>query len=552
MTRQLWAAAAVVAALAGCGGDGVETEPDAAARAAAPQARAAFETTAPATATATATATAGTFAHDKHADLGLACEACHACAGTYTFSPVTLPDGTSTVGGSMTNTPGTPGEAPGATTCAVSCHGEPGVPLGTAVWSHGPMACTGCHQRVGGEVRGARSTHVRDADDPVLGKQGCQSCHLLDAHHSGLVRLVSGDGVPMTSTGDVDAFCKSCHDASGHAIAGNAPSVLLGFEAGGADVHGASGDSSALSCTSCHAAHGSTNAFLFASVVNGIALPANAIDRAGIGGDALCFACHPQSPRHAASGCMVQCHSHEGRLVGHGTTPPVPPSGACFYCHGHEGVEHFLPPKGCRHCHGSTGWRPSSHPAESRPPLLSAVSASPGTASASLQWTTDERADSWVSYSAGGTTLTTGSGTDVVQHAVSLAGLQTGVLYDVEVRSADAFHNVGAVRLLLTAGGPGVPVLVPRASLETPAATAVVTLRWNAVTSPNGAVSYEIEVAASPSFAATVIVVSATGTTATVSLANHATYWWRVTARDSSGRVSRSIVGTFQITDNAL
>ena len=59
-----------------------------------------------------------------------------------------------------------------------------------------------------------------------------------------------------------------------------------------------------VDCEDCHGAHASANSFLLATVVNGTVLPPGSIDRAGVGAEQLCNACH-QGDRHEA---CKSCH----------------------------------------------------------------------------------------------------------------------------------------------------------------------------------------------------------------------------------------------------
>lgn len=86
----------------------------------------------------------------------------------------------------------------------------------------------------------------------------------------------------------------------------------------------------------------------------------------------------------------------------------------------------------------------TSLPPESIPPVLSDISAaSISNASAVINWTTDEGADSFVEY---GTTTSYGSSTTlntslVTTHAIGLSGLSASTLYHYRVTSKDQYGN---------------------------------------------------------------------------------------------------------------
>lgn len=483
-----------------------------------------------------------TGAHAKHATIGLACSACHERGGLYQFAPVTLGGGMTTVGGAIQQTET-------STTCTVACHGT-----STISWDQGPLSCTGCHADV--VMADAASSHVADGQDPVAGRVECQACHLMDSHGSGVVVLATADGarvlVPGSGQPELDQFCASCHDGAGKLVGDRAPPAINDYWSTAGDPHGMAGTTAALACTGCHAAHASLQARLIAPTINGTPTSTTTIAPNGVGAEGTCVTCHTTLPRHSASGCLVECHSHSGALVGHSVSgTPVPSTYGCFYCHGHGAIEHFQPPSGCKHCHGNSGWRISSKPTEAIAPIIIVgPSVAPGTTAATVTWTTNELADNWVAYAVGDAVKWTGSSLDVTSHSVQLTGLLVGTAYRMAVRSADIFDNaIVSPWVTYTAGGPSVPMLVDESNVDVAATSTAVELVWGAVTNPSALpITYVVEVDDGPAFdslVATASVANATRTTFT--LASGATFYWRVRARDTRPYESVSAVDAFTV-----
>jgi hypothetical protein len=81
---------------------------------------------------------------------------------------------------------------------------------------------------------------------------------------------------------------------------------------------------------------------------------------------------------------------------------------------------------------------------DTTPPVISSISATPGTTSAVIRWTTNEASDSQVYY---GTTTALGSQTTldsarVTSHTQTISGLTSGRQYHYSVRSRDAAGNL--------------------------------------------------------------------------------------------------------------
>jgi predicted CxxxxCH...CXXCH cytochrome family protein len=112
----------------------------------------------------------------------------------------------------------------------------------------------------------------------------------------------------------------------------------------------------ALPCATCHDFHSSTNAFLLASRVNGVTIAAATVDRAGVGAQALCNACHEGDRHQLCKSCHREIWTTDGEYSWFEGAPvdPVPDGSACFYCHGHEGIR-FMEVS-------SPAYPPSGHP----------------------------------------------------------------------------------------------------------------------------------------------------------------------------------------------
>jgi predicted CXXCH cytochrome family protein len=366
---------------------------------------------------------------------------------------------------------------------------------------------------------------------------------------------------------------------------------------------------SAVACASCHDFHSSANAFLLAATVNGISVPAATIDRAGVGAQALCNACHEGERHEVCKTCHKELWLTDGEYSWFEGAPtdPAPDGSACFYCHGHEGIRFMAvsspayPASGhpfglsgqsraqpaCSHCH--SGWAPPATeyvaPVLSSAPAVSGISAT----SATITWTTGEQATSYVEYGVGSAGFVAGDDAFVTTHALTLSGLTPGTTYVWRVRSSDRFRNVTETALqtftTTTAAGVPAPDLAPvYAGVRVGTHTTTAALLWYPVTAPSGTpVQYEVQLASDPAFTYLVngsvsgpaIPGSTVGDSGWVSgtpatyggrpaLSYPATltnipqddcsdyvpnvYYWRVRARDAQGAVSDwSPAGTFGV-----
>jgi predicted CXXCH cytochrome family protein len=493
-----------------------------------------------------------TGAHGRHDGI-MDCKTCHACGGAYEFTATSLPGGTSTAGGVINRDTST-----SSTTCSVGCHDIGGQSLPPVSWSAvGPLACTSCHA-VG---TGAVSKHAIPQPDPLDDRAGCGACHVTDRHLSGTVRIAAGDEVIEANRNDpaaLSAACQGCHDGAGKGIDGFAPPVLAGWSDLGGDFHGSRiGVGSAagatlkapyvrgqppLPCTSCHEAHSSPNAFLFAA-------PAP-IDRAGVGAERLCASCH-EGERHAL---CISCHGAD----------PMPAGNGCFYCHGHEGVVNFPfpsdyqhdgsedPSERCDHCH--TNWAPPA--LEYGAPVIVSDFVNVqgvGNTAVTITWSTNEPATSFVEWGTSALDHASGDGALVFSHSVAVTGLQDGTTYSFRARSVDGYRNVTRSALLTfqtpSANAPTAPTLVAEPDATVCLSPAVVTLEWLPVTDPNGdPVEYRLLVDDSALFDSPVLDtgwVTATQYTRSFAVTTFwSTYYWNVQARDAANALPSPVSTT--------
>jgi hypothetical protein len=505
---------------------------------------------------ATAEAACGTGAHDRHAALGVACATCHPCGGAFGFGSVQYPGGSTTEGGVVTR------DASG-TTCSVGCHSPLGAQPSTVSWNAGPLPCTACHNNVvPADVSSIRSGHFVGITDPST--VACASCHDNSSHTSGEVVIVGMDGAENACTG--------CHDGDGQTIASATPPLLVGWsETGAGDFHGSRAGTgyggtlrapyargqAPLPCKACHDAHFSTNEFLPAAVVNGVPIPPGTIDRAGVGAEVLCNACH-EGDRHEQ---CKSCHTAVKLEVGDGfvwfdssapRVDPAPPGYPCFWCHGHEGIVNWTQPgsitddmmrpwnSSCDHCHNFRApVVETSAPVilPEGPITLSGL----GSTTATVTWRTDEKATSQVEYG-----LTTAnrvaSGADNWTHSVTLTGLTPGATYVYRVRSSDQYRNamLSTLRSFTTplANAPPAPTVFHTYGQMAPEDWLTFTMSWSSVTAPDGdPVQYRMVLSEYPDFRT--LEIDTGWTTATSHTADLSTwsalgnYYWKVMARDA-------------------
>jgi hypothetical protein len=491
---------------------------------------------------------------------------------------VVLPGGTLTVGSRATGS-GT------GTTCLTACHfplGAP-TPASQVAWSStGPLPCNSCHTRIapGGLTptpRAGPSLHdpVFPEARPASGEPtSCYSCHDAGAHDAS--HLTGAPG--LRPSANVNATCVACHTppsgpasgapgqvlhTGGDAATARTPPLLPGWteatiDAASGDFHGGRRGTCydatrgpvpcapaatptgyggtlkapfyrgypAMPCATCHAGHASGNAFLLASVVNGVAIAPGTIDRTGAGAERLCEACHAGGRHERCVGCHTNaytCDENAQCWMDGGAThvDPAPAGSACFYCHGHEGILHWTQPgpdmrfpwdSTCDHCH--SGWAPSDNPPtivppDFTPPTFANAPVVSGITStgATITWRTNENASTWVEYGVGMPGYATGSAAGAYDHAVTLAGLAPGTTYVWRVRSGDAYRNQlrTELRSFTTTAAGAVPVpdivAVGWTGVASPQTTMTVGLTWYPVTAPTGnPVQYRVQLASDASF----------------------------------------------------
>jgi predicted CXXCH cytochrome family protein len=283
----------------------------------------------------------------------------------------------------------------------------------------------------------------------------------------------------------------------------------------------------ALPCAACHDFHASTNDFLLAARVNDVAISPGTIDRAGVGAQALCNACHAGDRHEVCRSCHKEVWTSDGEYSWFEGEPvdPAPDGSACFSCHGHEGIRLMRrdpspswPGNGhpfgihqsanedaCSHCHSTWAPPPLEYTAPGFPstaPSLSGVTAT----TATISWSTNERATSFVEYGVGSPGRVAGDDALATAHAVTLIGLTPGTPYVWRVRTSDVFRNVMVTALqsftTLEATAVPWPDLAPVwVNAEVGTFTATTALVWYPVTAPSGtSVEYEVQLASDPNF----------------------------------------------------
>ncbi|WP_248357101.1 hypothetical protein [Anaeromyxobacter oryzae] len=561
---------------------------------------------------------------------------------------IVLPGGTQTTGAQSSG-------SSTATSCLVACHYPLGAPAPSqaVTWSAaGPLPCTSCHSRInpGGAAptpRAGPSLHdpIFSEARPASGEPtSCWSCHEPASHDA--KHTTGNPGLVASSA--VNLVCVTCHSPPSGPGAGPqgqvlhhgndaessaTPPVLPGWseatqDSTSGDFHGGRRGTCfdpnngpvpcapgvtptgyggtlrapyyrgypAMPCTACHAGHASRNSFLFASTVNGVAVPANAIDRTGVGAERLCEACHAGGRHERCAACHTDamiCDSGQCWMdpsANH--VDPAGPGTACFYCHGHEGIRFWTEPYSgqgmssgnCAHCHGFSIPAPRYDPPRIATWSDGAPRATGVTwAGATISWTTDEAASSWLEFGVGLPGWVAGSADLVQNHSVTLSGLTPGTTYVWRVRSADAQRNVLRTPIstftTTSSDAPPRPDVVPVGWTGVTAAPSMSqALQWYPVTGPSGnTLEYRVQLGSDATFTWLASgappdsgwIAGAPGTNGgkatlsfVVSLTNlpmddcvtepipSNTYYWRVKARDAVTRVESdwSVIDVFQAT----
>ncbi|MGB7624471.1 MAG: fibronectin type III domain-containing protein, partial [Terriglobia bacterium] len=147
---------------------------------------------------------------------------------------------------------------------------------------------------------------------------------------------------------------------------------------------------------------------------------------------------------------------------------------------------------------GTNGSVTVSLPADTTPPIISAVGSSSVTASgATISWTTNEASDSQVDYgtTAGYGTSTTLNTSLVTSHSAALSGLASSTLYHYRVKSKDAANNLatsGDFTFTTSAPPDTTAPTVPTNLTATAASSTQINLAWTASTDTVGVTGYKI------------------------------------------------------------
>ncbi|MDB5265327.1 MAG: hypothetical protein JWM39_40 [Parcubacteria group bacterium] len=191
---------------------------------------------------------------------------------------------------------------------------------------------------------------------------------------------------------------------------------------------------------------------------------------------------------------------------------------------------------------GGGGSSQSAPPSDTTPPVVSAISSgTPGTTSATIQWTTDESADSDVAY---GTTSSYGATTTpdtslVTSHSVTITGLTVATTYHFRIRTADSSGNTAysADQTFTTSAAPDITPPVISSIASTSSATAA-TITWTTNEAASSTVAYGTTTgygtASSSSPFVTSHTITLTGLTAST------VYHYQIQSADSSGNLATS------------
>jgi len=182
-------------------------------------------------------------------------------------------------------------------------------------------------------------------------------------------------------------------------------------------------------------------------------------------------------------------------------------------------------------------------------PVISALTATPATTSATIAWTTNVPTTSLVNYgtSAGSLTLNASSSSLVTTHGLTLTGLATGTTYYYTVTSVDASNNTVTSPASpnppasFTTQGSAPPVLSGLAAVPGPNGVATVT--WTTSTATTSVVNYGTTSSSLSLNVSNATLVTSHSMTLT-GLTVGTTYYFRATSVDSSGNSVTSPVST--------
>lgn len=180
---------------------------------------------------------------------------------------------------------------------------------------------------------------------------------------------------------------------------------------------------------------------------------------------------------------------------------------------------------------------PSSFvPADTTPPAISAISATPGSTSATITWTTNENANSVVLFgtSPGNLNLNASGPASVTAHSVTLTGLAMGTPYYFRVSSTDTAGNTATAPtgtpLSFTTIDTTPPVLSSVTAVPNFGGTATIT--WTTNKQANSRVDYGTSAGSLTQTVTSGTFVTSHSITIT-GLTAGATYYFRVTSADS-------------------
>lgn len=185
-------------------------------------------------------------------------------------------------------------------------------------------------------------------------------------------------------------------------------------------------------------------------------------------------------------------------------------------------------------------------PADGAPPIISGVSATPASTTATVQWVTNEPADGQVEY---GVTAAYGSSTALVSalstsHSIVVGGLSPNTLYHYRIRTRDSGGNLGTQGGTFTTAPPDTVAPVLSSIQTTLVGPTSARITWLT----NEDADTQIEYGATVAYG-TQSPLNATPTTghavSLTGLTSGATYHYRVRSRDTAGNLALSADQTF-------
>jgi hypothetical protein len=182
-------------------------------------------------------------------------------------------------------------------------------------------------------------------------------------------------------------------------------------------------------------------------------------------------------------------------------------------------------------------------------PVISSVASTTSYATATVAWTTDESADSKVSYGtvSGTYTTSTSSATMTTSHSLGLTGLSASTRYYYVVVSKDASDNIATsseYSLLTTAAPDTTAPVISSVATSTGATTATIT--WTTNENASSTVNYGATV--SYGSASTSVTLTTAHSITLTGLTAATTYHFNVGGADAAGNISTSTDYTFTTT----